>query len=168
MIALATDFGSTIGGDASKIEIDSAPFSQLLSQVLTVIESGKLNHETMIKLIYRCNFGLFNLAQVEVQTQWLTKACEMLPAATQNLTQIKFGTFQLLVTMWKPIIAMIDEGNMSGQLSHIGFFLSEQAKILTLKLIECMVEGNTFDEGDPFEEELSNPKGVKDITSAIS
>ena len=68
MIALATDFSLIMGGDSSQIEIDSAPFSQLLSQMLTVIESGQLNHEAVIKLIHRCNHSLFNLASVEVQT----------------------------------------------------------------------------------------------------
>lgn len=46
--------------------------------------------------------------------------------------------------------------------------MAEEAKRIVLKLISCMVEATTFDEGDAFDEELSNPKGVKEIVLAIS
>ena len=68
----------------------------------------------------------------------------MLPAATQSLTTYRFGTFQLIVSMWKPIIAVIDSGNVSGQLGAIGPFLAEEAKRLTVKILSCMVEETTF------------------------
>ena len=69
--------------------------------------------------------------------------------------------------MWKPIISAVDTGNVSGQHNQIGSFLSQEANRLTISLIESMVEGKTFEEGDPLEEELGNPKGIKDIASAI-
>ena len=37
-----------------------------------------------------------------------------------------------------------------------------------MKVLECLVEGDAFDEADSFEEELSNPKGVKEIASTIA
>ena len=70
--------------------------------------------------------------------------------------------------MWRPITKAIDHGDTSGELSIVGPFLAAQARRLTLKILESLVEGDTFAEGDPLDEELENPKGIKEITIAIT
>ena len=65
MIALATDFSSVT---ADSLEIDLSPYSALLTQVLAVVASGMLNRESVIKMVHRCNYSLFNHAETEVQT----------------------------------------------------------------------------------------------------
>ena len=119
MIELSTDMNLLSGGSATQIEIDTAPYAALLTQVLTLIASGRLSQEAVIKLVHRCNYSLFNLAtsELSVQTEWLQKTCEMLTGAIQSLETMKFGTFQLIISMWKPIIAAIDAGDVSGHLS---------------------------------------------------
>ena len=119
MIELSTDMSILSGGDATQIEIDTAPYAALLTQVLTLVASGRLNQEAVIKLVHRCNYSLFKLASAEplVQTEWLQKTCEMLTGAIQSLETMKFGTFQLIISMWKPIITAINAGDISEQLS---------------------------------------------------
>mmetsp|Transcript_44086 Transcript_44086/g.58507 ORF Transcript_44086/g.58507 Transcript_44086/m.58507 type:complete len:136 (-) Transcript_44086:1906-2313(-) len=70
--------------------------------------------------------------------------------------------------MWKPITNAIDHGDTQGELSIVGPYLADQAKRLTVKLLESLATEQTFDEGDPFDEELSNPKGVKEIALTIT
>lgn len=70
--------------------------------------------------------------------------------------------------MWRPITEAIDHGDSSGELSIIGPFLTAQAKRLTYKILESLVDETTFDEGDPLDEELENPQGIKEIASAIT
>lgn len=107
MVGLATDFS---GLGSSTMEIDRSPYSLLLTQILAVLASERLTQESAIKMVHRCNFSLFRLATADVQTTWLKKVCEMLPAAIQTLDRYKFGTFQLIVGMWRPIIELVDSG----------------------------------------------------------
>ena len=46
--------------------------------------------------------------------------------------------------------------------------MAEEARRLTVRVLECMSQGTTFDEGDPLDEELRNPTGLKEITSTIA
>ena len=39
---------------------------------------------------------------------------------------------------------------------------------MTYKILESLVDETTFDEGDPLDEELENPQGIKEIASAIT
>ena len=63
MIALSADFGAIQKG---QIEIELTPYSQLLSSVLSVVASGRLSQESVIKLMHRCNHNLFTLAEISV------------------------------------------------------------------------------------------------------
>ena len=60
MIAISTDFTSANG----ELEIDRSPYTALLNQVLQVVNSRQLSQESVIKLVHRCNHGLFTLADV--------------------------------------------------------------------------------------------------------
>ena len=49
------------------MEVDRAPYSALLAQVLTLVASDHLGEESVvIKLVHRCNHSLFSLAETDV------------------------------------------------------------------------------------------------------
>ena len=63
MIGLATNFE---GVDVQTVEMDRSPFSSLMTQVLTLLASDRLNQESIIKMVHRCNYSLFSLADTAV------------------------------------------------------------------------------------------------------
>mmetsp|Transcript_44086 Transcript_44086/g.58508 ORF Transcript_44086/g.58508 Transcript_44086/m.58508 type:complete len:120 (-) Transcript_44086:2407-2766(-) len=57
--------GDNLEQSKSTIEIDRAPFSTLLAQILSVVKAGSLPQDTIIKLMHRCNHSLFGYAGLD-------------------------------------------------------------------------------------------------------
>ena len=61
MIGIMSDY---LIQQTTQIEIDRAPFSSLLTQILGLINSRSLPQLAAIKIMHRCNYCIFGFAEV--------------------------------------------------------------------------------------------------------